>query len=179
LRYTTARADDLDALRRRLARARAEPASDEERRLALELRELRERMTAQLGEVMSCTRCARGHPEPFGHWAGGHCCGSRTEVLFTEDEVRTLVLAGTTAARLTPPRGDLAGCAFRGVTGCSLAAADRPNLCVRYLCRELEQELAERPDGREVRRIRARLGSVYAEFQALRAGVRSCRAPWE
>ena len=33
------------------------------------------------------------------------------------------------------------GGAFRGPEGCSLGAEDRPNLCVRFACRELEAEL--------------------------------------
>ena len=180
LRHPRQRADELGELRARLARQpRADQVSEEERELARELRVLRERMLEATGRVESCTRCAKGHPEPFGHWAGGHCCGSRTEVLFSDDELAALGLGGTTAARWVPPRSDLAGCVFRGPEGCSLAPRDRPNLCVRYLCRDLERELGSREDGRLVLAIQAELSARFARFAELRARARSGGAPWE
>ena len=180
LRHPRQRAVELAALRTRLARQPgADGVSQEERDLAGRLRELRERMLLALGTLTSCTRCAVGHPAPFGRWPGGHCCGSRTEVLFSDDELVALKLAGTTALSWVPPRSDLAGCVFRGPEGCSLDARDRPNLCVRYLCRDLERELAVREDGREVLAIQAELSACFARFEALRARARAERPPWE
>jgi len=177
LRQPRARADQLRALRERLQRARdASPTTDEEVALARQLRELRERLDQAVGAVRSCSGCAVGHPEPFGHWQGGHCCGGRTEDLFTDDELAALALAGTTPGRLTPPRSELAGCVFRGPTGCSLAVRDRPNLCVRFLCRELEGELTVRGDRREIAAIQAELAGCFARFAALRADA---ALPWE
>lgn len=177
LRQPRARADQLRALRERLQRAGdASPTTDEEVALARQLRELRERLDQAVGAVRSCSGCAAGHPEPFGHWQGGHCCGGRTEDLFTDDELAALALAGTTPGRLTPPRSELAGCVFRGPTGCSLAVRDRPNLCVRFLCRELEGELTVRGDRREIAAIQAELAGCFARFAALRADA---ALPWE
>ncbi len=170
LRQPRARADQLRALRERLECARRVGAtSDGERVLGEELRRLRERLDAALGAVRSCSACAAGHPEPFGHWPGGHCCGGRTEEIFTDDELAALAHAGTTPGRLTPPRAELAGCIFRGPSGCSLAVRDRPNLCVRFLCRELEAELRERGDRREISALQAELGRGFARLAGLRA----------
>jgi hypothetical protein len=170
LRHERSRADEVAALRRRFAAP--EPATEEMIALAAELRRLREALVAALGEVSSCARCARGHPLPHGRWNGGHCCGTRTENVFTDDEVAALRLAGTTPARLVPPGGPHAGCAFRGPEGCSLAVADRPDICVRYLCRELEDELRARGDLRAVKAIASQLASGLSRFSALRAAVR-------
>ncbi len=170
LRHPRSRADDVVLLRRRFA---AEPApsrvSAEERELALELRRLREALSAALEGVASCSGCARGHPLPHGRWRGGHCCGTRTELVFTDDEVAALRAAGTTPLALSPPGGDHAGCAFRGPLGCSLPPGDRPSICVRYICRELEQELDERGDRREIKALAASLGKAFERFRRLRA----------
>lgn len=164
LRHPRSRADDLAALRRRLAAARSpRPA---ERELAVELRALRERLALMFAGVVSCSSCARGHPTPHGRFPGGHCCGARTTLVFTDEEVEALRLSGTTPFRLVPPRGDHAGCAFRGPRGCSLAAADRPNICVRFICMELEGELRERGDLREIRAVCAQL---VKGFEGLRS----------
>jgi len=168
LRHPRSRADDVAALRRRFDAG--EPAGDEERAIAAELRRLREALVAALAGVASCGGCSRGHPLPHGRWDGGHCCGTETRLVFTDDEVAALRLSGTTPARLVPPSGDHAGCAFRGPTGCSLAVADRPNLCVRFICRELEAELRERGDLREIKAIAAALNRAFERFRAVRAG---------
>jgi len=144
------------------------------------MRDLRARLIEALGSVESCGSCAKGHPLPFGRWDGGHCCGSRTEVLFSDDELAALKLAGTTARELRPPTTELAGCAFRGASGCSLDPRDRPTLCVRYLCRDLEREIASRPDKRHIREIQAELSGCFSRFAELRARAREAtRAPWE
>ncbi|MFT3771382.1 MAG: hypothetical protein QM820_38705 [Minicystis sp.] len=167
LRHPRSRADEVAALRRRFARG--ERASAEEIALAAELRRLREALSTALANVESCSRCARGHPLPHGRWDGGHCCGTETTKVFTDDEVAALRLAGTTPSRLDPPRGDHAGCAFRGPAGCSLAVADRPNICVRFVCLELEGELRERGDLRAIKAIAAEMNKAFERFRKLRA----------
>ncbi len=144
-------------------------ARPEERALAEELRRLRESLISALGDVQSCRGCARGHPLPHGRWAGGHCCGGRTELLFTEHEVAALKLSGTTAQKLTPPRADHCGCSFRGPEGCTLQPADRPNVCVRYFCPELSAELRGRADWEALRALCARLDQTFDRFVALRS----------
>ncbi|APR75258.1 Hypothetical protein A7982_00604 [Minicystis rosea] len=170
LRHPRSRADEVAALRRRFAAE--EPASAEEIALAEELRRLREKLSAALASVASCSGCARGHPLPHGRWNGGHCCGTETTKVFTDDEVAALRLAGTTPARLLPPRGDHAGCSFRGPEGCSLAVADRPNICVRFICLELEGELRERGDLRAIKAIAADASRAFERFRKLRAARR-------
>ena len=168
LRHPRSRADELTALRRRFAEVDRAAASDDERAVAAQLRELRLQLSRALAGTTSCSSCARGYPLPHGRWDGGHCCGGRTEELFSEDEVAALALGGTRVSSLRAPTGDHAGCAFRGSEGCSLEVADRPNLCVRYVCRGLETEL--RGSGRwdEVRVVARRLRETFARFVALR-----------
>ena len=161
-------------MRRRLVAQHTSKASDEELTLARELHRLRGELMEALGDVQACAGCARGRSLPHGRWSGGHCCGGRTEDLFTDDELAALRLTGTTVTRLTPPRSDHAGCAFRGPDGCSLEVADRPNLCVRFLCRELEGELSRRGDLADVKKIARDLGDAFARFSRARA-----RAPAE
>lgn len=149
----------------RLLRRRAEPASREEELVRLRarfraqpsareagpeavasaerLKSLRVEMASAFGDVNACGSCARGRPEPNGHWVGGSCCGSRTLDLFSPAEVAALKLVGVSARNLEPPRSDHAGCAFRGPDGCSLSPEHRPNICVRYVCLELRAELIE------------------------------------
>lgn len=171
LRFPAERADELRALRQRLERQRRTGnGSEEQRALAERLRELREALSRALGNVRACSGCAAGHPEPFGHWPGGHCCGGRVDEIFSDDDLAALALAGTTPGRLTACGAELAGCTFRGPRGCSLSVRDRPNLCVRYLCRELETELAARGDAwREIASLRAELSRTYSRFISLRA----------
>ncbi len=170
LRQPRSRADEILAVRRRLvAQPGPSQASDEELALARELRRLREELTGALRDVQACGGCARGRSLPHGRWNGGHCCGGRTEEIFTDDELRALRLSGTTPARLVAPRTDHAGCAFRGPVGCSLEVADRPNLCVRYLCRSLEGELAERGDLADAKKLAGALGETFTRFSRTRA----------
>jgi len=121
LRQPRSRADEVHTVRRRLvAQPSAARASEEQVRLARELRRLREELTRLLDGATSCSGCARGHSLPHGRWSGGQCCGGHTEEIFTDHELAALRLSGTTPARLAPPRSDHAGCAFRGPLGCSL-----------------------------------------------------------
>ena len=170
LRHPRSRADEVRAVRLRLvAQPAPSAASAEELTLAQELRRLREELTRALGGVTACAGCARGHSLPHGRWSGGQCCGGRTEDIFTDDELAALRLSGTTPGRLEPPRSDHAGCAFRGPRGCSLEVADRPNLCVRYVCRELEAELAERGTLADVKKIARDLGRAFDRFARAKA----------
>jgi len=170
LRHPRSRADELLAVRSRLvAQPVASEATDEELALARELLVLRRELTDAIGVASACGGCARGRSLPHGRWNGGHCCGGRTEDIFTDDELGALRLSGTTPARLSPPRSDHAGCVFRGAEGCSLDVADRPNLCVRYVCRELEGELVLRGDAGRSKTLVRDLGKTFARFSRARA----------
>ena len=71
----------------------------------------------------------------------------------------------------TPDKDRLyAGCAFRGPEGCSLGAADRPNLCVRYVCRELDAELASSSEGARIKSLARRIGDTFVRFRAAHSG---------
>lgn len=84
LRHGRSRGEELVELRARFRAAlRPKDATEEARALALELRARRQAVIDALGEVESCKGCARGHPLPNGRWAGGHCCGGRTEQIFS------------------------------------------------------------------------------------------------
>ena len=175
-RQPRSRADEVAEVRSRVAAARRAHASegtsregDAARALAIDLVRQRREVSAAIGDVRACSGCARGRPLPEGRWSGGQCCSARTVEIFTDDEVRALALAGTTPARLVAPSGDHAGCAFRGKDGCSLDVADRPSLCVRYVCRELERELTERGDVRGVKALASELGRTFARFAKVTA----------
>lgn len=148
----------------RLRRAARRRVSEETRALAAELRELRPQVLAAFEGVRACAGCGRGHSLPHGRWDGGFCCGGRTDGVFDDDEVAALALAGTRPRDLRLPAGDHAGCAFRGPEGCSLDARDRPNLCVRFVCRELEGELREDGEWARVRALTRRLETTFARF---------------
>lgn len=169
LRHPEARADQAAALRRRLAAAPGAFAMGaEEIELARSIRRLKQALSEAFGSVVSCSGCARGHPLPHGRWNGGHCCGGHTEGVFSDVEVAALRLSGTTPSRLTlPPASDIAGCAFRGPEGCSLDVADRPAICVQYICRELEAEIRERGDLAAIKAIRAELRAAVERFTRL------------
>jgi hypothetical protein len=124
-------------------------------------------MSAAFANVEACRECARGRPEPNGHWPGGSCCGSRTLDLFSETEVAALKLAGVTASHLEAPRGDHAGCAFRGESGCTLPPEHRPNVCVRYVCLELRAEVREKPEWRRISELGAALRDEFRRFESL------------
>jgi hypothetical protein len=160
------RADELRDVRRRLVGA-AGPgvAIREEKRLALELRRLRERLGARLGPVEACARCSRPRS---ASWPGGDCCSGHTPDLFTDHELAALGLAGTTPAHLRAPRAPHAGCAFRGPRGCSLEAAHRPCQCARYMCRALGRELDRRGDGLASARLQEELRAGFERFVELR-----------
>ncbi|HNN95473.1 MAG TPA: hypothetical protein PKI03_24515 [Pseudomonadota bacterium] len=171
LRQPRSRADELRELRRRLqAQPLARAVGAEEAELAATLRALRLELSAAIGAVESCKTCAIGHPPPHGHYPGGHCCGLKTEDAFNDDELAALRQAGTTVADLRPPApaSDHAGCSFRGPQGCSLATPDRPNLCLRYLCPDLQREVSRRGDLGAIEAIGQRMEEVYLRFITVR-----------
>lgn len=178
LRHPRSRAEEVYRVRSQLAASPgASRVSAEEVALAHSLRADKERLSASLAEVESCGACANGHPLPHGQWRGGHCCGARTEQLFTDDEIAVLRLSGTRPLDLIPPQSEHAGCAFRGPTGCTIAAADRPSICVRYVCPELAHELAERGILREVDLLAATIAETFARLVALREERRRLAEP--
>lgn len=166
-RHGAQRAQELHELRQRHD---AEPGladvAPEDVALAKELLRLREALSQAFSgtSIHACTSCAEGHPLPYGHWPGGHCCGSRTEVLFTSDELLAMKLAKVTLEPMVPPSSEQSGCAFRGPAGCSLPPANRPNLCVAYTCRDLERELRRQPATAELLRLQAELRSTFERF---------------
>jgi hypothetical protein len=154
----------IDGVKRRLAVAAGEGGSDEAVALAEELRELKPQVMAAFEGVKACGGCASGRSLPHGRWDGGFCCGGRTEGVFDDDETAALALGGTRVRDLRGPDGDHAGCAFRGPEGCSLDPRDRPSLCVRFVCRELEGELRASGDWTRVRALTHRLETTFARF---------------
>ena len=167
-RQPRSRAAELVALKRRLGAERATSERDE----AIQVRALKARLAAATGPAAACGRCAIGRPWPEGAYAGGHCCGGHTEELFSEVEVAALAQAGTRPRDLVAPRGDHAGCAFRGPAGCTLEAEHRPALCVRFVCDDLRRELHRRGQLDEVEALAAELAAALARFATARAARR-------
>lgn len=159
---------ELVTLRARF-RAQPEPrnASGAAVDSAKRLMALRVEMSAAFAGADACRSCAKGRPEPHGHWPGGSCCGSRTLNLFTRTEVTALKLAGVRAADLRPPRGDHAGCAFRAERGCVLPPEQRPSICVRYVCIDLRAELRDKPEWQRISTLGAALRDESSRFEAL------------
>ena len=79
-----------------------------------------------------------------------------------------LARAGTRPRHLRAPRGDHAGCAFRGATGCTLPPAHRPQRCVHYTCNLLRRELRARGELAPVDELLAELQRLMARFVELR-----------
>ena len=168
LRHVPSRAAELADLRQRLRAARTARPDPDERAAALEIRALKERLAATFGEPACCTGCAAGRPRPGGAFSGGHCCSGRTADLFVDDEVAALAQAGTAPRELEAPRGEHAGCAFRGETGCTLAPGARTTLCLRFVCDELARDLHARGRLDEIEGLIAALEEAYARFSRLR-----------
>jgi hypothetical protein len=169
LRQPKTRALEVRRLREKLRDEDMAQAGPDERACAAELLRLRKLLKAAIGEVQSCRTCAVGHPPPHGHFAGGHCCGLQTEDAFNDDEIAALRLSGSLPRDLRLPRGEHAGCAFRGPTGCSLRVENQPNLCVRYLCPDLFREVYGRGDGAKIEALCDEMEAVYLRFIKLRA----------
>jgi len=169
VRQVPSRAEELLVLRGRLRREQAARPGDEERALALEIRALKVRVSAALSEVSSCTTCAAGRRRPRGTFPGGDCCSGVTADLFSDDEVAALVRAGTRPRHLRAPRSEQAGCAFRGATGCTLAAEHRPQRCVHYTCNILRRELRARGELESLDVLLDEQNRQMARFVALRS----------
>jgi hypothetical protein len=170
LRGPRTRVREVEAVRSMLSRmpSVASQVTPAEFEAAQRVTVLRQTLSDALSEVRSCSTCAIGYPPPAGQWDGGNCCQATTSALFDENEVAALRLTGTTIGRLTPPTGAHAGCAFRGASGCSLAARDRPVLCVRYVCKELARELHDAGQLDRIDELRDQLGAAYAAFERAR-----------
>ena len=168
--HPRSRALDVFHLRHRMATLCKQPTLGRtEQELGLRLRRRREEISARLASVKSCSSCAKGAPEPNGRWDGGFCCGGNTEDLFDDDQLAALMAGGTRNRCLTLPRCAHAGCAFRGPTGCSLPAGDRPTRCVAYICDELWRELAKRKLMEPIERLVDDLLTDFKRFQTLRS----------
>jgi hypothetical protein len=167
LRLPRAQAMRVWDVRRRLA---AQPGvadvSEQEVQIALDLRRMREARSAAFGALDACARCAR---PPSRDWPGGDCCKAPSERLFTDDELSVLKLSGTTPARFRPARDVRDGCPFCGRTGCTLDPADRPNTCVRYVCRQVDEELRRRGDRGRVVALQSAIRIALLGFVTLRA----------
>jgi hypothetical protein len=168
LRQPASRADELVELRGRLRDQRNAAAGDNERALAHAIRTTKLAIADALHGVSSCSSCASAYPWPLGHYAGGACCGGVTADIFDDNEVGALALAGTRTRDLVPPHDDHAGCAFRGATGCSLAAANRPARCVHFVCDALRRELHARGQLDAIEGALATLDREMREFAAMR-----------
>lgn len=167
LRHVRSRADDLARLRRKLTvRSGSWPVTAQEVSDATGLLRLRETVSAALGRCDCCATCARGYPPPHGHFEGGYCCGGGTDNVYSSDEIATLRLSGTRPHHLVAPRGDHAGCVFRGPHGCSLPPAHRPSICVSHLCQPLTRELAARGDLDQIEALCEQLHTLLRRFMA-------------
>lgn len=169
LRHQSSRVRQLKTLRTRWqALDTQETWTKEQRHLGQEMRQLREQIAESLEGVHSCRECGKGCPLPEGQWDGGFCCGGRTEELFPEAELASLCAGGIKSHQPTAPRGPHAGCVFRGATGCTLSPAQRPNLCLTYMCRDLSRELATRPNAKHLLHLCDELTNTFKEFQKTR-----------
>jgi hypothetical protein len=172
LRRRATRRGQVRDVRDRLAHAAPESAPADERAQARRLLDLKLAMAAAAGAVSSCARCADGQPWPRGAYVGGDCCSGVTAHLFSDAEVAALAQTGTRPRDLRAPGDAPAGCAFRGATGCSLAVADRPSVCVRYACAGLQRELHRLGRLDDVERLARELGEALAAFTATNAARR-------
>jgi hypothetical protein len=157
IRQPATRAAELRSLRRRLAAASRLPAGPAEQRAAIQARELREQLSDAIGDASTCAGCSVGCAKTAEVFPGGDCCSGNTEHVFDEPELVGLALSGTRARHLKAPTTPHAGCAFRGLRGCTLEAAHRPNRCLIYTCRGLRRELSERGDMAKVLELAERL----------------------
>jgi len=171
LRLPRVRADEvLDVRRRLLDQAGPSRARPQELATARRLRELRLEAARAFGRLERCATCAVGRPPPHGAYAGGFCCGATTAEIFPDDELAALRLGGTSPGDLAPARGALAGCAFRGPTGCVLPPAHRPSQCLRHLCYDIVRELQARGDLGTLEDLSEQLRSTFLEFAQHRQG---------
>jgi hypothetical protein len=165
----------IDSVRARLDGVPGRGALEAEaRRLAA----LRERIVEVMGSPASCSGCAARLPGATPGWPGGHCCSGAVANVTTDTELVPLVLAGRRLDRARLTR-EHRGCVFREAGGCTLGAADRPSVCVRYMCRDLSAELAARGVIREIVALTDELadGVAALERAALPGAAPRVRAP--
>lgn len=167
-RQVPSRAGELRELTGRLRAERAALPGTDERAAALAIRALKTTLSRAVGEVRCCSSCAQGMPLPGGAFAGGHCCSGHTPEIFDDVEVAALAQGGTRPRDLPAPTTEHAGCAFRGPTGCTLAAENRAALCHRYVCNDLRRELHRSDRLDEVERLCGELDEAYRRFAKLR-----------
>jgi len=168
VRHAPSRADELVELHRRLRRVRGERPDHAEHDAALAMRAIKQRLATLTAGVTCCSRCAVNRPWPRGAFTGGDCCSGNTAELFDDDELAALAQAGTRMRDLIAPHTEHAGCAFRGEHGCTLSPADRPGLCLHYLCDRLRGELHARGQLDEVEQLTAKLDRQMQAFVAAR-----------
>jgi hypothetical protein len=128
-------------------------ASDADRRAALLAREIREQLPNAIGEASACSSCSVGCAAATESSPGDHCRGGNTEDILADHELVGLALAGTRARHLKPPATAHVGCAFRGLDGCMLEAAHRPDQCLLHTCRDPRRELSRRGDPARVQQL--------------------------
>lgn len=169
LRHQRARADEvLDVRRRLLAQAPPARVGQAELDTARQLRWLREEAARAFGSLRRCATCAVGRPRPHGAYPGGFCCGATTAEIFPDEELAALRLGGTSPGDLPAASGELAGCAFRGPTGCVLAPAHRPSQCLRHLCYDLVRELQARGSLGPIEDLAEQLRTSFQHFTSHR-----------
>ena len=157
--------EEVTALRRRLRRLQGGGSvSPAERALAARLAATREAITTAIGDVASCSQCARNRPLPGGRFEGGACCSGTTANLFAEDELAVLKVAGCRPREFSTAAVEGGGCAFRGSSGCTLTARNRPNVCAAYLCTDLRRELHGKGRLAEVETLVDELGRDFEQF---------------
>lgn len=155
-------------------------ASRTERDLAATLRRTRLEASAAMSGVRCCACCVpirRRRGRATAAAGGGFCCRGEAGVVFSDAEVAALSLGGTRPWHLIPAAGLVrgAGCIFLGRSGCSLAPAHRPNICVSHLCVDLKRELHQAGALERVDGLCLELQRGFARFQELRQERRERR----
>jgi len=160
----------LKRLRGRIRRAHADGGSpgDEEQRLARQMRAMREQITAQMGSVEACARCAVSRGHPGDPWPLGDCCTGEPGIVFDETELAALRGAGTRPRHLRWGRTAGRGCPHCGPRGCRLPPRHRANRCLWYLCPELCRELHALGRLATVEQACQQLAGLFQRYSALR-----------
>ncbi len=109
----------------------------------------------ETGVIAECTDCAIND--------GGSCCGKGIEAKFT---VALLLLNRLLGSRLDKERQDMDGCWFLGERGCKIAA--RHTICVNYLCKRLQRNIARNKLQRLQRYIGAEADAAFVAEEELK-----------
>jgi hypothetical protein len=160
----------LKRLRERIRRAHVDGGapSDEEQRLARQMRALREEIAAQMGVVQACARCAEIRGHPADPWPLGDCCTGAPGIVFDETELASLRASGTRPRHLRWGRTAGRGCPHCGPRGCRLPPRHRANRCLWYLCPELSRELHALGRLATVEQSCEQLAGLFQRYGALR-----------